>query len=116
VGKTTKPAKKTAKKQPAPKVWTVAEAKARLSEIMRRAETEGPQQIGRRRRPLILSVPSQTPRNLPELPPNKPHHGQWLVENMHVGVDLPSVDRSDAPAPRRLKGHEDQLAQRRRRP
>ena len=30
------------------RVWTVAEAKARLSEILRLAETEGPQRIGKR--------------------------------------------------------------------
>ena len=31
------------------RVWTVAEAKARLSEILRLAEEEGPQRIGARR-------------------------------------------------------------------
>lgn len=30
-------------------VWTVKEAEARLSEILRLAEEEGPQQIGRRK-------------------------------------------------------------------
>ncbi len=30
------------------RVWTVAEAKARLSEILRLAEEEGPQRIGAR--------------------------------------------------------------------
>ena len=29
------------------KIWTVAEAKARLSEILRLASEEGPQRIGR---------------------------------------------------------------------
>ena len=32
-----------------PRAWTVAEAKARLSEILRRAEEEGPQRIGTRK-------------------------------------------------------------------
>ena len=31
------------------RIWTVAEAKARLSEILRLAETEGPQHIGARK-------------------------------------------------------------------
>ena len=31
------------------RIWTVANAKARLSEILRLAETEGPQRIGARR-------------------------------------------------------------------
>ena len=35
------------------RVWTVAEAQARLSEILRLAEEEGPQRIGRRR-PFIV--------------------------------------------------------------
>ena len=30
-------------------VWTIAEAKAKLSEILRLAETEGPQRIGVRK-------------------------------------------------------------------
>ena len=39
------------------RVWTVAEAKAKLSEILRLAETEGPQRIGARK-PFIV-VPEQ---------------------------------------------------------
>ena len=35
------------------RVWTVAEAKAKLSEILRLAETEGPQRIGARK-PFIV--------------------------------------------------------------
>ena len=31
-----------------PRVWTVAEAKARLSEVLRRSADEGPQRIGAR--------------------------------------------------------------------
>ena len=38
------------------RVWTVAEAKARLSEILRLAESEGPQRIGTRR--LFIVVPA----------------------------------------------------------
>ena len=36
-------------------VWTVAEAKAKLSEILRLAETEGPQRIGIRRSFVLVS-------------------------------------------------------------
>ena len=38
------------------RVWTVSEAKAKLSEILRLAETEGPQRIGVRRS--FILVPS----------------------------------------------------------
>ena len=35
--------------QAEPRVWTVTEAKARLSEILRLSEKEGPQRIGTRK-------------------------------------------------------------------
>ncbi len=37
------------------RIWTVAEAKARLSEILRLAEEEGPQRIGTRRSFVVRS-------------------------------------------------------------
>ena len=39
----------TAQRAKPDRVWTVAEAKARLSEILRLAEEEGPQRIGARK-------------------------------------------------------------------
>ena len=39
------------------RIWTVAEAKARLSEVLRLAEEEGPQRIGARK-PFVV-VPQQ---------------------------------------------------------
>ena len=36
------------------RVWTVAEAKARLSEVLRLAEEEGPQRIGTRKRFVVV--------------------------------------------------------------
>ena len=39
-------------------VWTVAQAKARLSEILRLAEQEGPQRIGARK--AFIVVPEHT--------------------------------------------------------
>ena len=63
--------------------WTVAEAKARLSEILRLAEEEGPQRIGVRRAFVVVPEhvwhahsPVRTPL------------GQWLVENMPRGLHL----------------------------
>ena len=38
------------------RVWTVAEAKARLSEVLRLSEEEGPQHIGRRRSFVVVSA------------------------------------------------------------
>ena len=66
------------------RVWTIAEAKARLSEILRLAEEEGPQRIGARK-PFVV-VPEHVWRERTE--PRKPL-GQWLVENMPRGTDWP---------------------------
>ena len=58
-------------------VWTVAEAKAKLSEILRLAETEGPQRIGVRRSFVLV------PSDLWQLKESsKKPMGQWLLENM----------------------------------
>lgn len=53
--------------------WTVAAVKARLSEVLRLSEEEGPQRIGTMR-------------------PHKPL-GQWLVENVPRGTNLEVPDR-----------------------
>ena len=65
------------------RVWTVAQAKARLSEVLRLAEEEGPQHIGVRR-PFVV-VPAgawyaKTPTRRPM--------GKWLVDNMPRGANL----------------------------
>lgn len=69
--------------------WTVAEAKARLSEILRLAEEEGPQRIGVRNS--FVLVPErvwQEREPEPEL-----SLGQWLVRNMTRGTNLEVPDR-----------------------
>ncbi len=65
------------------RVWTVAEAKAKLSEVLRLAESEGPQRIGTRK-PFIV-VPAAVWEE--KVPPRKPL-GQWLIENMPRGTNL----------------------------
>ena len=84
------------------RVWRVAEAKARLSEILRLAEEEGPQRIGRRK-PFVV-VPERmwrerTGRERTD-PARKPL-GQWLVENMPRGTNLeiPRERESKRPIP-----------------
>ena len=73
------------------RVWTIAEAKARLSEILRLAETEGPQHIGVRRS--FVVVPTATWYE--KAPPRQPL-GKWLIENVPRGLnlDIPSDRRS----------------------
>ena len=63
--------------------WTVAEAKARLSEILRLAEEKGPQRIGVRK-PFVV-VPERVWQS--HAPVRTPL-GQWLVQNMPRGVNL----------------------------
>ena len=75
----------------AARVWTVAEAKGRLSEILRLAETEGPQHIGVHRS--FVVVPAATWYE--KAPPRQPL-GKWLIENVPRGLnlDLPGDRRS----------------------
>ncbi|MCY4361448.1 MAG: prevent-host-death protein [Gammaproteobacteria bacterium] len=71
-------------------VWTVAQAKARLSEILRLAEKEGPQRIGARK--AFIVVPERTWRA------QISHHkslGQWLVDNMPRGAELEAPNRHE---------------------
>ena len=71
------------------RVWTVAEAKARLSEVLRLAEQEGPQRIGTRK--LFVVVPASVWEE--KTRPRKPL-GQWLIENVQRGTNLAAPDRS----------------------
>ena len=71
------------------RVWTVAEAKAKLSEVLRLAETEGPQRIGARKH--FVVVPESVWREHAS-PPRMPM-GRWLIENMPRGSNLEIPDR-----------------------
>lgn len=71
------------------RVWTVAEAKARLSEILRLAETEGPQRIGKRSS--FVVVPERVWQE--HAPPERMPLGKWLVENAPRGTNLEIPDR-----------------------
>ena len=71
-------------------VWTIAEARAKLSEILRLAETEGPQRIGVRKSFILVPEKLWQTRK----PPKKPM-GQWLLENMPRGIELEIPDRRE---------------------
>jgi len=66
-----------------PQVWTVAKAKARLSEILRLAEEEGPQHIGTRRTFVVVPADEWYEKSSPRQP-----MGQWLVDNIPRGANL----------------------------
>lgn len=74
------------------RTWTVEEAKARLSDILRLAEEEGPQRIGERRSFIIVSAETWNAETLPRVQRPRIPFGQWLVENMprSIALELPS--------------------------
>ncbi len=79
-------------RRPEPRrVWTVAQAKARLSEVLRLAEEEGPQHIGMRRSFVVVPAGAWYANS----PPRRPM-GQWLVDNMPRGtaLDIPKDRKS----------------------
>ena len=71
------------------RVWTIAEAKARLSEVLRLAEEEGPQRIGARRPFVVVPAAAWEEKTQPRKP-----FGQWLIENVPRGANLEAPDRS----------------------
>ena len=73
--------------------WPVAEAKNRLSEVMRRALTEGPQRIARRDGAVIVIAEAEYRR----LTGEKPSLAQYLVQ----GPLLDGVELTRDPSPMR---------------
>ncbi len=69
-------------------IWTVAQAKARLSEILRLTESEGPQRIGVRKGFVVIPMALWEEKN----PPPQPL-GQWLIENVPRGTNLQVPER-----------------------
>ncbi len=72
------------------RVWTVAEAKARLSEILRLAESEGPQRIGARK--AFIVVPAQV---WAEKETQRKSLGRWLIEHTPRGAELEIPSRRE---------------------
>jgi len=70
--------------------WTIADAKARLSEVLRLA-TEEPQYIGTNRAHVVVSA-EQWHGCQP-----KPAMGSWLVNALHNSTELQLPARCDPP-------------------
>ncbi len=71
-------------------VWTIADAKARLSEILRLVDEEGPQRIGLKHAYIVVSERLWREQTRPRKP-----LGQWLVDNFPRGADLELPPRRD---------------------
>ena len=72
------------------RVWTVAEAKAKLSEVLRLSEEEGPQRIGARRSFIVVPADMWDKKTQP-----RKHLGRWLVENTPRGANLEIPSRRE---------------------
>ncbi|RAH96049.1 prevent-host-death protein [Acuticoccus sediminis] len=76
------------------RIWTVSEAKARLSEVLRRAEEEGPQRIGTRRGYLVVSEAEWQRLTAP-----RPRMGAWMLEHVPQAGALELPSRAEAARP-----------------
>ena len=65
------------------RVWSVADARANLHEVLRLAEAEGPQYIGAGRTFVVTPAEPEPDREEPKLT-----LGQWLIENAPRGTNL----------------------------
>lgn len=71
--------------------WPVADAKARLSEVLRCAKTRGPQRIGTRSPCYVISEDDYK-----QLTGQKPAMGDWLLQNFGDIGEIPLPDRTDS--------------------
>lgn len=74
--------------------WSISDAKAKLSEILRLSEEQGPQRIGTRKRYIIVPEEQWEKCRQQPLP-----MGQWLVENMPKFGELALPPRADRANP-----------------
>lgn len=87
------------------RVWTVSDAKARLSEVLRRAATEGPQRIGVEKR--FVVVPAETWERMTAPKDETLPLGKWLVTHMPRGTELPLPSRQETDRPSPFGEHEE---------
>ena len=74
--------------------WTVRDAKAKLSEVLRRARDDGPQRIGERETYVVITEEEWQRLTVP-----KPEIGRWLLANMPELDELELPDRRDRERP-----------------
>ena len=80
----------SASRAPDDRTWTIAEAKTRLSELLRLVQKEGPQYIGTKKSFVVIS--EEEWRSLKR--PKKPL-GLWLIENLPTVGELELPDRNE---------------------
>lgn len=72
------------------RTWTITEAKARLSELLRLVRKEGPQYIGTKKSFVVITEEEWLSLKRPKTP-----LGPWLVENMPTVGELKLPDRNE---------------------
>lgn len=75
-------------------IWTVQDAKAKLSEVLRRAREVGPQKIGTTNPCVVVSEDEWR-----KLTSQRPSIGRWLVTQTPRGDDLELPDRREPSRP-----------------
>lgn len=72
-------------------MWSVADAKAQLSEILRKARAGSPQMIGTRHPCMVVSL--ETYENAIG---NAEHDGRWLIDlTRRLGFEMPLPSRNE---------------------
>ncbi len=73
-------------------MWTVQEAKAKLSEVLKRAKQGEPQVIGAQDPCVVVSMDEFKRLSAHD---EEPHLGKWLVDNAPRGFELELPSRED---------------------
>ena len=83
------------------RVWTVAEAKARLSEVLRLAEEEGPQRIGIRKPFVVVPAAVWEGKTLPRKPLGQLAHREpatrhqlWRCRTEAPSRQIPFIEKA----------------------
>jgi prevent-host-death family protein len=78
-------------------MWTVQEAKSKLSELLERARKGEAQIVGTREPCVVISMTEYERLRGGE---DEPHLGRWLVQNLRGAGDIELPDRhEDRPSP-----------------
>jgi prevent-host-death family protein len=80
------------------RVWSVQEAKAKLSEVLRKAREEGPQRIGAQHPCVVVPLETWEEKN-----GSREHLGRWLVRTAPRGAPLELPARQDEDRPTGLE-------------
>ena len=79
--------------------WKLEDAKARFSELVRRARTEGPQRVTRRGRHAVVVIAVDDLERLPPEPAGRPNLVEFLRDTALGELDLTRAEDRDRDPP-----------------